>query len=170
MVTKSSPSLSLSKNFTLAEFTASTIANQHKLDNSPSPEAIQNLRWLAVHILQPLRDHFQKPIKITSGYRSEQVNLKAGGVADSDHRALDHIAAADIVIEDVSLEDIARAIYKLGLPVEQVIVEYDQKIVHISAQRARQQFLSRTSVAGKISYKAFDPSQAGSRPKGSRIA
>ena len=75
----------LTRHFTLAEFTRSTTAKRHGLDNRPSNEAIQNLRFLCEHILEPLRQHLGCPITITSGYRQPHVNILVGGVRNSQH-------------------------------------------------------------------------------------
>jgi uncharacterized protein YcbK (DUF882 family) len=59
----------LTANFTLAELTKT----RHDLDNTPSPQVVQNLQLLAEKVLQPLRDAVG-PVNVTSGYRSKLVN------------------------------------------------------------------------------------------------
>jgi uncharacterized protein YcbK (DUF882 family) len=62
-----------------------------------------------VELLQALRDHFAKPIKINSGYRSPAHNKAVGGSKASKHM---NGTAADIVIKGVSprvVADQARA-------------------------------------------------------------
>jgi len=54
-----------------------------------------------------LREHFQKPITINSGYRSPEHNEKIGGSKKSQHLLG---KAADVVIEGVSPDDVADAI------------------------------------------------------------
>jgi hypothetical protein len=67
--------MNLSKNFTLEEMTATS----SHLPNVPSEEEIANLTELVQHVLQPLRDKFNKPIHVNSGYRSQAVNKDVGG-------------------------------------------------------------------------------------------
>ena len=61
----------LSKNFTLQEFTKSVSAIRSGVENSPTSEHIRNIQLLVKFVLQPLREALNKPIKVTSGYRSE---------------------------------------------------------------------------------------------------
>lgn len=77
--------MKLSSNFQLSEFTRSATAERLHIDNTPTPEAIVNLRALCIDVLQPLRDHAHIPIVITSGYRCRQLNAAVGGVARSQH-------------------------------------------------------------------------------------
>ena len=42
--------------------------------NVPPPEAVENLRRLCQHTLEPLREKLQQPVVITSGYRCQQLN------------------------------------------------------------------------------------------------
>ena len=64
----------LSKNFTLNEFTKSVSAIRNDIDNNPMSEHIRNIQLLVKYVLQPLRDGLKKPIRVTSGYRSEALN------------------------------------------------------------------------------------------------
>ena len=64
----------LSPHFKLNEFTKSRTARQHGIDNTPPPEAVENLRALCVHTLEPLREALGLPIIITSGYRCKVLN------------------------------------------------------------------------------------------------
>ena len=60
--------------FTIDELIRSATAERLGIDNLPPPEEMANLRHLAVKILQPLRDAWQRPIIVTSGYRSPALN------------------------------------------------------------------------------------------------
>lgn len=64
----------LSPHFRLSEFVASKTAQDHGLDNSPPDEAVENLRALCVHTLEPLREALGLPVIVTSGYRCKQLN------------------------------------------------------------------------------------------------
>ena len=61
----------LSKHFKLEEFTKSMTATRKGIDNKPGAGDIKNLENVCYKILEPLRAHFDLPITITSGYRSE---------------------------------------------------------------------------------------------------
>lgn len=77
--------IQLSKHFKLSEFIRSATASAKKIDNTPSLEVISNLQQLCIHALEPLREHFNCPITISSGYRCQALNKAVGGVATSQH-------------------------------------------------------------------------------------
>ena len=64
----------LSPHFKLNEFTKSRTARENGIDNTPPPEAVENLRALCIHTLEPLREALGLPIIITSGYRCKALN------------------------------------------------------------------------------------------------
>jgi hypothetical protein len=61
--------MQLSKNLALAEVTRSETAKRKGISNMPTPEHLENFKKLAENIFQPIREHFGKPIHISSGYR-----------------------------------------------------------------------------------------------------
>lgn len=89
----------MTENFKMEEFRSK--------DGEYFPKYAQdNLKILAEQ-LEVLREHFQKPIKINSGYRSTKYNAKIGGAENSQHLLG---KAADIVIEGISPDEVADAI------------------------------------------------------------
>ena len=64
----------LTPHFKLQEFTESATAKKHGIANVPPPEAVENLRRLCQHTLEPLREKLGLPIVITSGYRTKELN------------------------------------------------------------------------------------------------
>lgn len=77
--------MKLSDNLTLKEVTRSNTATKHGIDNTPTPEHLENLKALAADVFQPIREHFGKPIYVSSGYRSEALNERIGGSLTSQH-------------------------------------------------------------------------------------
>ena len=61
----------LSPHFTLGELCKTT---KKGIDNTPSHAAVLNLKNLCENWLEPLRQRYNKPILINSGFRSEAVN------------------------------------------------------------------------------------------------
>jgi len=77
--------MNLSKNLTLAEATKSATAIRRGIDNTPHGEHLDNLFVIANDVFQPIREHFDVPIAVTSGYRSEALNKAIGGSKTSQH-------------------------------------------------------------------------------------
>lgn len=64
----------LSPHFELREFTESATARKHGIVNEPPAEAVENLKALCDHTLEPLREALGLPIVINSGYRCKSLN------------------------------------------------------------------------------------------------
>ena len=79
----------LTKNFLLGEMLRSATAERDERlkdeQENPPDEVVENLEYLASSTLQPIRDAFGYPIRITSGYRSLLLNKLVGGSATSQH-------------------------------------------------------------------------------------
>lgn len=83
----------MSKYFTIEELTRSQTAALHGYDNTPNATQKRDLLRL-MDYLDGIREEFGEPIKVTSGFRSWDVNHAVGGVKKSQHLAGQ---AADIV-------------------------------------------------------------------------
>ena len=77
----------LTEHFTLEELTYSATAAANKIDNTPDAAQVAHLRELATNLLEPLRQAWGKPIKITSGFRGFRLNEKVKGAKKSAHCA-----------------------------------------------------------------------------------
>jgi hypothetical protein len=77
--------MNLSDNLSLAEATRSATALRKGIANKPTQQHLLNLKEVALHIFQPCREHFGKPLRVTSGYRSEELNKAIGGSSKSQH-------------------------------------------------------------------------------------
>lgn len=81
------------KYFRLEEFLSSSTARQRSIENIPSWEIVEHLLELA-YFLDDLREDWGSGIKVTSGFRNEDLNSAVGGVETSSHKIG---YAADIV-------------------------------------------------------------------------
>jgi zinc D-Ala-D-Ala carboxypeptidase len=77
--------MKLSANFTLDELIKSQVAERKNINNNPTPDVIENLKELCINVLQPIRSHFDKPVLISSGYRSAQICIEIGSSINSQH-------------------------------------------------------------------------------------
>ena len=110
--------MKLSANFSLSEMTKSQTAVRKDIDNTPTQEHIDNLKYVAVNLLQPIRDHFGKPVTVSSGYRSVELCEAIGSSSRSQHAKGE---AADFEIPGMDNKE-------LGLWIRDNI-EYDQLIL-----------------------------------------
>lgn len=127
--------------FTLQELTKSNTAIAKKLDNTPDEQAIKNLNTLVDNVLDPLRKLYGKPIIVTSGYRSPEVNRSVNGATSSQH-ALGE--AVDISVGSKEENKKLFSLIKDNLPFDQLINEHDYSWVHVSyrEERLRKQILN----------------------------
>ena len=77
--------MQLSKNFTLEEFEKSQTATRKGIKNKAGSGEIKNLGDLCYEVLEPVRAKFDKPVTITSGYRSPELSEAIGSKATSQH-------------------------------------------------------------------------------------
>lgn len=63
----------------------SATAIKHGIANEPNSQHLTNLKAVATNIFQPCRDYFGKPLAVTSGYRSPELNDLIGGSKRSQH-------------------------------------------------------------------------------------
>ena len=120
------------KYFTIGEMVTSATADRKGINNRCSKESMANIIRLINNVLDPLREAYGKPIRVTSGYRSEELNQVVGGSPTSDHRLG---RAADIVGTPATKEENEKLfglIVSLGLPFDQLIDEKDYSWVHVS--------------------------------------
>lgn len=71
--------------FTIEELCASDTAKKKGIDNRPSPNMVNELQK-TIDFLNPIREAWGSPIKVTSGYRSEALNKAVSGVSNSSHK------------------------------------------------------------------------------------
>lgn len=138
--------MDLGRYFTLDEFTHSQAAARKGLKNSPGATELANLQALVEHVLDPLREAVGRPVRVSSGFRSVQVNRAIGGSASSQHTLGQ---AADFTVPGMTTQEVVDAVRALGLPFDQLIEEFGSW-VHVSyGPRHRRQVLrARRTRAG----------------------
>lgn len=122
----------MGKYFTLEELTKSSTATRKRIKNVPNKEQEQNLIDLIDNILDPLREAYGKPIIVTSGFRSQELNTAIGGVRNSQHmngQAADIRSVPDTIQENKKIFELAQ---ELKLPYDQLLDEYNYNWIHVS--------------------------------------
>ena len=146
----------LSTNFSLLELTKSQTAERQGIDNTPSTEHQDNLKSLCEMILQPVRDHFNRVVSVSSGYRSEELCIAIGSKITSQHAKGQ---AADFEIYGLPNKELADWINE-NLDYDQLILEYWKKEdpnsgwVHCSfnLEGNRKQYLKAYKENGSTKY------------------
>ena len=153
--------MKLSKNFDHREFERSATADQLGVSNEMTTSHMNNGTALCEKVIQPMRDHIEIAMKISSGYRCRKVNYAVGSSEGSHHRYNHNHAAADIQIVDKiskrhnvsALKQIYKMAISENLPFDQMIFEKKHKgrnvtyWLHISHKRQgnnRQQYWTKT--------------------------
>lgn len=140
--------MTLTDHFSLAEMTFSQTALCKGIDNRAPADAVAAMRALCTHVLEPIRAHFGRPVRVSSGYRSAALNRAVGGSASSQHCLGE---AADITVPGVDNLRLAKWI-RDNLTFDQVIMEGGWVHVSFRVDRARKSVLTATFVGGKASY------------------
>jgi zinc D-Ala-D-Ala carboxypeptidase len=139
--------MKLSKNFTMDEM-CRTSTGYINVPNVPERIA---LKQLVDNLLQPLRDLYGKPIRVTSGYRSPLVNKSIGGAQSSQHVKGQ---AADITGGSAEENEILFNLIRENFTFDQLIDEFGYSWIHVSYTSGvnRREVLRATKQGKKTKY------------------
>ena len=125
------------KYFKMKEFSHSDTAVSLGIDNTIPKECVRNIEHLVHCVLDPIRERWGLPIRITSGYRCPELNDEVGGVEDSYHMegcAVD-ISATDPA-RNVELMSLIRAMHLTGkLALTECYLGPKARYIHIALDR-----------------------------------
>lgn len=110
--------------FSLREMTRTSTG----LRNVPPDDAYTHLGRLVSTLLDPLRNDLGQPVRVTSGYRSPNVNKAVGGSRTSRHMLG---LAADIKVRGMESTTLAERIEQLRT---QGVLDYDQVIAYAASR------------------------------------
>lgn len=131
----------LSNHFTLEEFTASETADKLGIDNSLcvvyDMYIVSNLETLCRFTLEPIREKLRCPIYVSSGFRSQRLNVEVGGSPTSDHR---YGLAADIYFDNFANKwyEVVMLLITSAIPFDQLIVYKNFLHIGIGSAMRRQ--------------------------------
>lgn len=108
---------------------SSVRADSMGVSNTPPPAAKVCLEQLVDYILDPLREWYGKPIRVTSGYRCQAINRSVNGSTSSQHIKGQ---AADISVGSPRENKRLYEYIRDCLPFDQLINEYNYQWVHVS--------------------------------------
>lgn len=152
--------MQLSKNLSLAEMTRSESAKRAGINNNATKAHIDNMELLAKNVFQPIRDHFKRPIHISSGYRSIELNRIIKGSLSSQHMSGE---AIDIDMDNTEITNAQVFNFiKDNLNFDQLIWEFgtdkNPDWVHVSYEstgKQRKQILKALKRNGKTVYTSY---------------
>lgn len=144
--------MNLSAHVTLAEFQDSPTATTHGINNKMNESQIASAKLLCENVFEPLRLYLNTPIKISSGFRSLQLNKMIKGSSTSQHTKGE---AMDLQIGSKGFYFI-----KDKLEFDQLIWEFgndeNPQWVHVSySKRNRKQVLKASKKNGKTIYSNY---------------
>ena len=122
-------------NFTMSELLKSDIAEKYNISNIPDKKSLDNMLTLIIECLQPIRNFIDKPMNISSGYRSPRLNGHPiiNGAQNSQHVTGQ---AVDFTIKGMTPKQIIEMIKRSGVEYDQVINEHNVW-VHISYNKGK---------------------------------
>jgi len=123
--------------FKISELIKSDTAIKYNINNMPTIAHLDNLLLLIYYVLQPIREHFKKPVIITGGYRSYALWQKLEKLGRKPAQNSQHLygQAVDFVVSGVNTKEVFNWIKKSGLVYDQMLYEYDSQgnvWIHIS--------------------------------------
>lgn len=153
----------LSEHLDLSEVIRSETAKRRGISNMPTPEHLENFKKLAENVFEKVRNHFRCPIRISSGYRSKELNaVTPGASATSQHSTGE---AIDIDMDGSSDGVTNKMVFnyiKDNIEFDQLIWEFgtseNPDWVHVSYEssgKQRKQILKATRVGGKTQYSPY---------------
>jgi len=152
----------LTSHFRYREMTHSNTAKRLGIDNTPPKEHVDNFKDLLQNVMEPVRTHFEKPVIVTSGYRSLKLNRAIGSHDSSQHTTGE---AIDFQVSKESLSDVYEWIVcESGLPYDQIIYEFGESgWIHVSHTQKRENRRENLSAYknrnGQTEYAAWSKSQ-----------
>lgn len=148
--------MNLSKHVTIQEFSYSPTAIKKGIHNVMNSVQVNNAIQLCENVFEPIRKHLNVPIKISSGFRCEQLNKLIGGANGSQHTKgeafdleLTNRKLFDWIIKNVEFD---QAIYEFGN-------DAHANWFHISYRKGnnRKQALRAIIIGGKTQYIPYKP-------------
>ena len=150
----------ISKNVSYNEGVNSKTALRLGIDNTPNEEQTNNMHLVAENVFQPLREHFNVPIYISSFFRSSALNKAIGGSKTSQHCKGEAMDLDADIFEGITNAQIFNYI-KDNLKFDQLIWEFgtdkNPSWVHVSFSnyKNRGKVLKAIKSNGKTIYQNY---------------
>jgi len=150
----------ISKHISYKESVYSVTAIRKGIDNEPNEKQLSNMKLVAEKIFEPVRIHFNTPIKVNSFFRSPDLNKAIGGSTKSQH-----CKGQAIDIDDTYGKVTNAEMYwwiKDNLDFDQMIWEFGNNdnpnwvhVSYVSPDKNRNRCLKAYREDGKTKYKVI---------------
>ena len=145
----------ISEHISYKEATWSSTTIKYNIDNTPNAEQLESMILLAKQVFEPLRNHFKKPIKVESFFRSPKLNKKIGGSSGSQHMKGE---AIDIDDDFGGITNADMFYYiESSLQFDQLIWEFGDNVnpgwVHVSYKKTGNR--NKISIAYKVGKRTY---------------
>ena len=152
--------MKVSKYFNLSEFTNSAKAKRLGINNEPTPEHLENIKFLSINVLDKVMEHFNTIVYLSSGYRSPKLNTDVPGSSKTSQHSLGEAADIDMDGSNKATNKMVFEYIRDNLDFDQLIWEFgtdeNPAWVHVSIKRKgknRKQVLRAVkNKAGKTVY------------------
>ena len=150
----------ISENITYNEAIHSETAKRKGIDNKPTDEQLGNMITIAEMVFQPLRKYVGGPIKITSFFRSPELNTAIGGSTKSQHCKGCAIDVDDVFGHKTNYEMFNYI--RENLDFDQLIYEFGSNdnpdwvhVSYVSSKENRNRVLRAIRENGKTRYELY---------------
>ena len=150
--------LKISKHISYREAVHSATAKRRGIDNTPNQEQLDNMYKVADFIFEPLRMYVGGAIKITSFFRSQDLNKAIGGSTKSQHCKGQAIDIDDVFGYKTNYEMFEYI--RENLDFDQLIYEFGTNdnpdwihVSYVSKKENRNRVLRAIRENGKTKYK-----------------
>lgn len=149
--------MQISKHLSFEECTRSGTADKLGIiNNNPNQSVIENMKLLAEKVFEPIREHFGKPIHVSSMFRGLPLNQAVKGSITSQHcsgQAMD----IDMDSKGKPTNKEVFDYIKANLDFDQLINEFDYSWIHVSYVKGknRKQVLKAKKVNGRTTYETI---------------
>lgn len=153
------PDYQVTKNFTYGELLESETAREEGIENAPNDQQLRRLFKITKTVMQPIRDHLDAPVRVTSGFRTQELNEAIGGARESQHVKGE---AIDFVADGYTVNEVFEEVVTGDFYFDQIIWEFGNW-VHISytTRRAnRSEILTaKKNEVGETYYTKWTPQE-----------
>ncbi|MDR2809126.1 MAG: peptidase M15 [Tannerellaceae bacterium] len=124
------PAGRLSEHFDWEEMIYSETAEKQAIRNMPDDESRRSVEALVKRTLEPLRQAYGAPVRISSGYRCPELNTRVGGKPSSQHTKGE---AADCTAGDIL--QLLGVLLAHKIPFDQAILYRKRNFLHLSLRK-----------------------------------